>query len=287
MDRLIKALAYDNMVRIYACNTTDLVEYARKINDCYPTSIAALGRTMTATLLAASLYEKKQNISVVIDGKGQAGKVFANANAMGYVNGYIENPHVYLKKTNGHLDVAKAVGKDGFIYITKDLKMKKLFTSQSKIISGEIAEDFTYYYATSEQIPTSVGLAVLVKEKVISAGGFILQLLPNTTESVISKIEHLINTMEPLYLQLSKGKSIEDIIAYLSDQDYKIIDTMKCEFFCSCSKEHYYEALSTLSKDELKPLLEDQTTRITCSICKKTYEYSKKDIQALIDQKEK
>lgn len=287
MDKLIKALAYNNMVRIYACDTTELVEHTRIINDCYPTSIAALGRTMTGTLLAASLYEQDQSLSVVIDGKGVAGKVTANANAMGYVNGYIENPHVYIKKSNGHLDVGKAVGQDGFLYVTKNLKMKQPFTSQSPLVSGEIAEDFTYYYATSEQVPTSIDLAVLVKDKVIKAGGFILQLLPHTSEEVIDKIEGLIKNMEPLYQQLANGKSLKDIIAYLSDQNYKIIGSLDCQFFCSCSREHYYEILGTLPKEELEKLLEDPKTKITCNTCKKTYEYSNEEIKTLIKQKKK
>ncbi len=188
-DRLIRGTAMDGRVRAFAVRTTELVEELRRRHDTYPTATAALGRTLTAGAIMGSMLKGKERLTVQVKGDGPIGQIVVDANAVGEVRGYVSEPHVHLPSNSmGKLDVAGAVGTEGFIHIIKDLGLKEPYRGSTPIISGELGEDFTYYFAKSEQTPSAVGLGVLVDtdNSVIVAGGFIIQLLPGLDDDEIT-----------------------------------------------------------------------------------------------------
>ena len=182
-DYLVKAYAFGGTVRIYAANTTNLVEEARNIHGTWPAASAAFGRVLTASLIMGAMYKGDQSLTIRINGGGPIGDIISVVNAHGEVKGYVQNPEVQFSNKD-KLAVNMVVGNNGFIHVTKDLKIRDVFTSSAELQTGEIAEDFTYYFAVSEQIPSSVGLGVLVNEKneVLASGGFILHKIPGCKE---------------------------------------------------------------------------------------------------------
>ena len=198
-DYLIKAYAFDGTVRIYTAVTTNLVAHAQEIHDLWPTSAAALGRLLTVSVIMGAMYAENQELTIRVEGDGPIGSMVSTTNNKGEVRGYVENPHVFLQYNSGKLNVGKSVG-NGFIHVTKDLKIRSMFTSSSVIQTGEIAEDFAYYFTASEQIPSAVGLGVLVNEdnKILSSGGFILQVMPGCKKDTIEKIEKIISELTPV-----------------------------------------------------------------------------------------
>jgi molecular chaperone Hsp33 len=275
-DYLVKAYAFGGTVRIYAASTTNLVEKARKIHDTYPAASAALGRVLTASLIMGAMYKENQTLTVRIDGGGPTGKIIAHVNSKGIVKGLIENPHVHISNKD-KLAVGMVVGNNGFIHVTKDLKIRDVFTSSAELQTGEIADDFTYYFAKSEQIPSSVGLGVLVNEnnEVFASGGFILQTMPGVKEETISKIEEQISKMKPISELIEQGNKPEDIINLITEGDHEFVDEMPLYYQCDCSKERFYNGLATLDKKEIKSLIdENQPIEIVCEFCKTEYTFS-------------
>jgi len=275
-DYLVKAYAFGGTVRIYAASTTNLVEKARKIHDTYPAASAALGRVLTASLIMGAMYKENQTLTVRIDGGGPTGKIIAHVNSKGIVKGLIENPHVHISNKD-KLAVGMVVGNNGFIHVTKDLKIRDVFTSSAELQTGEIADDFTYYFAKSEQIPSSVGLGVLVNEnnEVFASGGFILQTMPGVKEETISKIEEQISKMKPISELIEQGNKPEDIINLITEGDHEFVDEMPLFYQCDCSKERFYNGLATLDKKEIKSLIdENQPIEIVCEFCKTEYTFS-------------
>ncbi|MDP3130609.1 MAG: Hsp33 family molecular chaperone HslO, partial [Bacillota bacterium] len=188
-DYLVKAYAFNGTVRLYAASTTILVEEARKIHDTFPAATAALGRTLTAAAIMGAMYKGDQTITIRIDGGGPIGGIVVTADADGHVRGYVVHPHVHGSTNDGKLAVGFVVGQNGFIHVTKNLNVKNVFTSSAELQTGEIAEDFAYYFLMSEQIPAAVGLGILVEidNSVRSAGGFILQAMPGAKPETIDK----------------------------------------------------------------------------------------------------
>ena len=213
-DYLVKAEAYDKSVRIYVAHTTHLVERARKIHDTWPLVSAAFGRTLTVSLILGALYKDDQTITVRINGGGPIDDIVTKANTKGEVKGYVGNPHVHLESNNGHLAVGAGVGTNGFIYVTKDLGLKNRYVSSSPLQTGEIGEDFSYYFATSEQIPSAVGLGVLVNpdNKIAASGGFVVQVMPGVKEETINKIEEIVKNMPHISTLIKNNKTPEDIV---------------------------------------------------------------------------
>ena len=282
-DYLVKAYAFGGTVRIYAASTTNLVEQARKIHDTYQAASAALGRVLTASLIMGAMYKENQTLTIRIDGGGPVGKIIAHVNSKGIVKGLIENPHVHISRKD-KLDVGMVVGNNGFIHVTKDLKIRDVFTSSAELQTGEIADDFTYYFAKSEQIPSSVGLGVLVNEnnEVFASGGFILQVMPGVKEETISKIEDQIGKMKPISELIEQGSKPEDIINLITEGDHEFVDEMPLFYQCDCSKERFYNGLATLDKQELKSLLdENQPIEIVCEFCKSEYTFSVDEINEI------
>ena len=254
--------AYDKTVRIYAAQTTSLVEQARKIHQTWPTASAAFGRFLTASAMIGLMYKKGERITLRIKGNGPIGSMLVEANPDGEVRGEIQNPNVYLKYESGpkkgKLNVGSAVGQ-GYLFITKDLKMKNNFTSSTVLQSGEIADDFTFYFASSEQVPSSVGLGVLVNrdQSILASGGYILQLMPGVSEETISTIEKIIKNIKPMSTLINEGKTPEDITAILSNGAYEQLSKHELKYHCPCSKDGFARSLSVLETKDLDEMIKD------------------------------
>lgn len=289
-DYLVKGFAYDGTVRIYAANTTNLVKEAQRRHNTWPTATQALGRVLTASVIQGSFYQEDQTITVRIDGGGPAGKIVADADAHGHVRGYIQNPRTNLiydqGAKKGQSAVGQAVGTNGFMHITKDLKVRDFFTSSSKLVSGEIAEDFAYFFSSSEQIPSAVGLGVIVDtdNTVSIAGGFILQVMPGCKSESIDRIEEIISNMTPVNKLLEEGKTPEDIIDILADKKWDKLLTLDLSFSCNCNKDKFRKGLLTLPKEDLTSMLEDDTTETHCHFCSEKYIFTKDEIQDIIEE---
>lgn len=238
-DRLIRGTAMNGRVRAFAVQTTELVEELRRRHDTFPTATAAMGRTVTAAAIMGAMLKGEEKLTIQVKGDGPIGQVVADANAKGEVRGYVSNPHVHLPSNSmGKLDVAGAVGTEGFVNVTKDLGLKEPYRGSVPIISGELGEDFTYYFAKSEQTPSAVGVGVLVDtdNSVIVAGGFIVQLLPGLTDDEITVIEKAIGTMPQVTSLLDEGHGLEELLRRVLP-DVQIMDEMDIHFHCECSRE--------------------------------------------------
>ncbi len=284
-DYLVKAYAFDGTVRIYAASTTHLVAHAQKIHDLWPTSAAAFGRLLTASIVMGAMYKGDQELTIRVEGDGPLGGMVATTNAYGEVRGYVGNPHVFLQYNSGKLNVGQAVG-NGFIHVTKDLKVRDMFTSSAEIQTGEIAEDFAYYFTSSEQIPSAVGLGVLVNDdnSVISSGGFILQVMPGCKSETLDKIEATLKTIKPVSEMIKEGYTPEMIIESIANKDYKLLENLDLEYKCNCSREKFEKGLISLGKEELEKLKHDDEVETVCHFCNTKYKFSNKDIDSLIDE---
>lgn len=286
-DYLTKAYAFNGTVRIYAATTTNLVEQARKIHQSYPAASAAFGRLLTASLIMGAMYSEDQTLTIRVNGNGPIGKMITKVDAHGHVKGTLENPQVHFSYKD-KLAVGMVVGNQGHIHVTKDLKIRDVFTSSSEIQTGEIAEDLTYYFAKSEQIPSSVGLGVLVNEKnqVFASGGFILQAMPGVKEETISQIEENIKNMPPISQLIQSGKTPEEIIEEITKGDHEFVEEMDLSYQCDCSKERFKRGLSTLDVAELKDIIKDGLPiEITCDFCKTQYEFTIDEIKDIVKEK--
>lgn len=290
-DYLVKGYAYNGTVRVYAAITTTLVDYAREIHQLWPTATQALGRTLTAGVIQGSFYAEDQQITIRIDGGGPLGKILVDADAHGHVRGYVQNSHVNLiydeGNKAGNSAVGQAVGTNGFLQVTKDLKIRDFFTSTAALQTGEIAEDFTYYFAASEQIPSAVGLGVVVDtdNTVKVAGGFILQIMPGCKKESLDRIEQLIEEMEPLNNLLLDGKMPEDIVEYLSDNKWEPLYTLPLAFQCTCSRDRFRSGLATLPELDLVEMMDDEVTTTECQFCRSTYTFTPTDLETIIEER--
>lgn len=286
-DYLVKAYAFNGTTRIYAASTTNLVEEARKIHDTYPAASAAFGRVLTASLIMGAMYKEDQTLTIRIDGNGPIGKIIAIVNAHGEVKGTVENPHVHISQ-NDKLAVGMIVGNNGYIHVTKDLKIRDVFTSSAELQTGEIGDDFSYYFAKSEQIPSSVGLGVLVNEnnEVFASGGFILQAMPGIKEETINEIEENILTMKPISELINDNYKPEDIINLITKGNHQFVQEMPLKYQCDCSKERFLTGLSSLDKTELDSIISDgYPIEIVCEFCKTKYDFSLDEVKDISSKK--
>jgi molecular chaperone Hsp33 len=283
-DYLVKAHAYQGTVRIYAADTTALVHHAQTIHDLWPTSAAALGRLLTVSIIMGAMYKGDQELTIRIESDGPIGGMVATTNAKGEVRGYVGNPHVFLQYDSGKLNVGQAVG-NGFIHVTKDLKVRDMFTSSATIQSGELGDDFAYYFSASEQIPSAVGVGVLVNDdnKILSSGGFIVQVMPGCDEETVTILEEVIAAMPPVSELIRQGITPEQMIERLSDGDYKLLERMDLHYACDCTKEKFEKGLISLGADELRNLIEEQDPIETvCHFCNSKYQFNETDVERLI-----
>lgn len=286
-DRLIRGTAMDGRVRAFAVRTTQLVEELRRRHDTYPTATAALGRTLTAGAMMGSMLKGKERLTIQVKGDGPIGQIVVDANASGEVRGYVTEPHVHLPSNSmGKLDVAGAVGTEGFIHIIKDLGLKEPYRGSIPIISGELGEDFTYYFAKSEQTPSAVGLGVLVDtdNSVIVAGGFIVQLLPGLNDDEITAIENAVGSIPPVTALLDQGLELDEMLRWMLP-DVRILDETDIHFQCECSRERVEKTLISLGQSELEQLIEEEgQAEVVCHFCNEAYQFNKEALQSLLDQ---
>lgn len=278
----IKALIPDRNIRILACDSKDIVEKARVLHGLYPTSSAALGRVMSiSALMAMNIKEADEKIQVQINGGGPIGNIFAEARTNGDIKGYVSDPSVYLKYNDTNkLAVGLAVGTDGYLKVMRFSGYKDPFSSQVKLQTGEIGDDFAYYFAISEQVPSLVSVGVLVDTdtSIKSAGALIAQLLPGHTEEDIAYLEDIQKRMEPISGLLSQGKKIEEVVE-MYFEDVKILDSNHMRYHCDCSRERFLKGLMTLNENDLNEVLDSDIT-IKCEFCDKTYTFSKEELIA-------
>ncbi|ARZ60425.1 Hsp33 family molecular chaperone HslO [Bacillus anthracis] len=287
-DYLVKALAFDGEVRAYSVRTTNTVSEAQRRHDTWRTASAALGRSLTAGTMMGAMLKGDQKLTIKVEGNGPIGPILVDAHANGDVRGYVTNPHVDFEGTEqGKLRVYQAVGTEGFVTVIKDIGMREPFIGQSPIVSGELGEDFTYYFAVSEQTPSSVGVGVLVNgdDSILAAGGFILQIMPGAQEETISFIEDRLQKIPPVSTLIEQGLSPEELLyAVLGEDKVKVLETMDVQFNCTCSRERIESVLISLGKTELEQVREEEEeTEVHCHFCNERYKFSKEDITNLIE----
>lgn len=286
-DYLVRALAYDGQVRAYAVNTTEMVKENVRRQKTLPTASAALGRAVTAGTMMGLMLKGNEKLTIKIEGGGPIGAIIVDSNARGETRGYVMNPNVHFELNKwGKLDVARAVGTNGQLSVVKDLGLKEHFTGSVPLVTGELGDDFTYYFAVSEQIPSSVGLGVLVDRDgtILASGGFIIQLMPGASEELIAKLEERIQSVPPVSEMIASGKTPEEMLTLLLGNDnVKIIDRVPVKFHCSCSKERISRALISLGKEEIQDMIEkDGGAETRCHFCNETYTFSKEELQQLL-----
>ncbi|MCF0105175.1 MAG: Hsp33 family molecular chaperone HslO [Holdemanella sp.] len=290
-DQLLKALVLDNKVRLYIARTTDLVQEARDRFDLHSCATAALGRTLSVGSLMGSMLKSNQEmLSITINGHGPIGTIIVDAYHDGHVRGFCSDPHVEdIYHENGKLNVGAVVGKDGTLTVTKDLHMQDNFVGTVELQSGEIGDDFAYYFTLSEQTPTAVSVGVLVtpEGQVISAGAMIIQMLPDATETEIAYCEHILSGLKPMSTLIYEydDSSLEELARDLFE-DPNILTVQDICFDCPCSKERMANALSTLSTDDLMDIIEqDHGCEITCNFCNERYQFSESELIAILERR--
>ena len=290
-DKIIKFLAYEGKISIICANTTELVEKARKIHDLSPVATAAFGRILTmASIMGNEMKSEKNKLTIQMKGNGPLGTLLATADNFPRVKGYVSNPIVDIPLNDiGKLDVGGAVGNAGFINVIKDIGLKEPYVGICPLISGEIAEDFAEYFAKSEQKNTAVGLGVLVdKNGVKSAGGYIITPMPDATDEEISKIEQSIFKAGAISKMLDRNLTLEDIAKEVTgDENISIIEENITPIYeCDCSREHMEDGLATLDKNVLREMIEeDEKAELTCHFCNKKYNFSKKELKDILEEK--
>ncbi len=290
-DKIIKATAKNDMVRIIAGITTNLVNEGTKIHDTTPVASAAFGRMLTAgALIGSTLKSSKEVTTLKINGGGEINGITVTAHNDCSVKGVVGNPYVDRPlNEKGKLDVGGAVGTNGMLYVIKDLGLKDPYVGQVKIQTGEIAEDFAYYFTVSEQTPSAVSLGVLVDRdlSIKAAGGFIIQMLPGADELLADVITYRLQEIPPITTLISEGKTIEEILEYIFEgMDLKILDDITPEYKCDCSRERVEKALISIGKDDLQELYDEgKSEEIVCNFCNKKYEFTHEHIGELLNNK--
>lgn len=285
-DYIIRGTAADNQIRVFAATTRDMVEYARKRHNTSPVATAALGRLLTAGSMMGSMMKGEKDIlTLSIKGQGAIGGITVTADSHCKVKGYVNEPLVLLPaNAAGKLDVSGAIG-PGTLTVIKDIGMKEPYSGQIDLISGEIAEDLTYYFAVSEQVPSSVALGVLMNKDntVRQAGGFIIQLMPDTSNEVIDELENKLSTIKPVTTMLEEGMKPEDIAEeVLGSLGVRIMDKALTSFECNCSKKRVEKALISLGKKELASIIEDgEPIEMNCHFCNTNYIYSVEELKEI------
>ena len=286
-DYMVRATAADAMVRLFVCSSKELVEKARQIHNTTPVVTAALGRLLTAgSMMGSMLKGDKDLLTIQIKSSGPIGGLTVTAEPNGNVKGYPLNADVDLPlKANGKLDVGGAMG-IGVMNVIKDMGLKEPYVGQTVLQTGEIGDDLTYYFATSEQIPSSVGVGVLIDKDytVKQAGGFIVQLMPFATEDVISKLEKNLSTIHSVTALLEDGLSVEDIVAKIFEgMDYTISDTTDIAYQCNCSKEKVTKAIISIGKKDIKEMIDDnKPIEVNCHFCNTNYVFSVDELKAML-----
>lgn len=283
---LVRGLVNSKNCRVFACNTTGVVDEARKNHNLWPTASAAIGRMISATLMMAKMNKNQEKMTVTINGGGPIGTMMAVTNGDGNIKAFVANPEVhYTYNDTGHLAVGVAVGNQGTLQVIRDMGLKEPFCGSVPLQTGEIGDDFSYYFAASEQTPSVVSVGVLVNDdnSVLASGGYIIQLLPEATEEDIEYIENKMKDMLPVSTLINENNSPEDILKMLFD-DVEITEKQELFFNCDCCKEKFEQAITTLGKKELQDMIdEDHGCEVNCQFCGKKYKFSEEELNNIIN----
>lgn len=290
-DYIVRATAAQGTVRAFAAVTTELVEKAAKVHDLSPIATAALGRTLTAAAMMSKMLKgENDKLTIQIKGDGPLGGIVVVSDSNANVRGYVHNPIVDLPlNERGKLDIRTAVG-FGYINVIKDMGLKEPYIGFADLVSGEIADDLTYYFATSEQVPSTVALGVLLgSDGVQSAGGFIIQLMPGAEEETVEKLEKRLISFPPISKLLSQGTTPEQILDMLLDEmEPRVIEKVPCNYQCNCSRERMERNLLSIGKNDLLGILEDEKgAELQCHFCNTKYNFNHHDIEELIKESAK
>lgn len=292
-DYIIRAAADDGSIRAFACLTKDTVNEAFLHHKTSPTATTALGRLLTAaSMMGAMLKGEKDTITLQLTGNGPIGRVLATSDSSSNVKGYADYPQVDMPlNAAGKLDVGGAVGLDGFLTVITDIGMKEPYIGKIPLVTGEVGDDLTKYFAVSEQVPSAVGLGVLVDTDytVKTAGGFIIQVMPEATDDDISRLEENINNVKSVTALFEEGKSPEDILGIiLQGFEYHITEKTDTKYFCDCSRERVERAVISLGEEEVRKIIEeDGKAELSCHFCSKKYDFSKEELEALCEEMKK
>lgn len=287
-DYCIRVTTGNKEVRAFFASTKNMVETARGFHNTTKVATAALGRTLTATsMMGLMMKNKGDKITVIIKGGGPIGTILTSSNANGIVKGYVTNPDVEVENyASGKLNVAGAVGNQGTIRVIKDLGLREPYNGEYEMVSGEIAEDLTYYFTVSEQTPSAVSLGVLTRaDEVEEAGGFIVQMMPDASEETISTIERNLTGIQSITQMLSQGLTPEDMMnIVLKDLEPSILDKIEVGFECDCSKDRVAEVFAAIGKKELKAIIdEDKGAEVGCQFCESKYSFSEEELKEIYD----
>ena len=293
-DTLMRGSSAGGEIRVLTAITTELVNEAQRIHHTYPTATAALGRLLTGAALmgAAGLKNETDSMTIQIRGEGEIKNLVAVTDCQSRVRGYISNPYVDRPLNDkGKLDVGGAIG-GGYMSVVRDLGLKEPYVGQTPLVSGEIAEDLTYYYAKSEQTPTSIALGVLVDtdNSVLASGGFMIQMLPGATDEMAKSLEEILKNLPPVTTMIRVGMSAEDILFRVTEGFSMICENKAVtpKYECKCSKERMEKALISIGADELTQLINEQgQAELTCQFCDNKYMFSKSELENLLKRAKK
>ena len=285
-DYIVRATAADNQIRAFAATTRDMVETAREHHETIPVATAALGRLLTAGAMMGSMMKNDTDmLTLQIRADGPLGGITVTADAHGDVKGYVLNPDVMLPPKNGKLDVGGAVG-IGLLNVIKDMGLKEPYVGQTILVTSEIAEDLTYYFANSEQVPSSVGLGVLMEKDntVRRAGGFIIQLMPFAEDKTIDKLEENLKKVTSVTELLDKGYTPEQLLEeLLGDLGLEITDTIPTRFYCNCSKERVEQAVVSIGRKDIQEMIDEgEDIEVKCHFCNTAYKYTIDELKEII-----
>lgn len=288
-DYIIRATAAQGQIRAFAATTKEMVEEARKAHNTSPVATAALGRLLTAgAMMGCDMKGEKDLLTLKIQGDGPIQGLMVTADSHGHVKGYAFNPEVMLPpNSQGKLDVGGSLGL-GVLSVIKDIGLKEPYVGQTILVTGEIAEDLTYYFATSEQVPSSVALGVLMNKDntVCQAGGFIIQLLPGASEDMISQLEERLKEISSITTLLDQGNTPEMILEHILGQfDLEINDSLPVDFYCNCTKERVEKALVSVGKKDIQEMIDDgKPIEVNCHFCNKNYEFTVEELESMLEK---
>lgn len=289
MDYIIRGTAAEGQIRFFATTTKDTVEKARTLHNMSPVATAAIGRLMSAAVMMGSdMKNEKDLITLTIKGNGPLGGIVVTSDSKARVKGYVHNPDVDIPlNEKGKLDVSGAIGL-GVLTVIKDIGLKEPYVGQTHLVSGEIAEDLTYYYASSEQIPTVVALGVLIDKdySVKQSGGFIIQLMPGAQDELINKLEESLKDLQSVTQMLEQGHTPETIINTVLDGfDITIHDRIETQFYCNCSKERVERALISVGKKDLQEMIDEgKPVELNCHFCNEKYIFTVDELKEMAER---
>ncbi len=290
-DYIVRATAASKQIRAFAITSREIVETARQNHNTSPVATAALGRLLSAGAMMGSMMKSEKDVlTLQVRADGPLGGITVTSDSAANVKGYVENPDVMLPPKNGKLDVGGAVG-IGLLNVIKDMGLKEPYVGNTILVTSEIAEDLTYYFATSEQIPSSVGLGVLMNKDntVKCAGGFILQVMPFAEEKNIALIEENLKNVTSVTAMLDKGYTPEQILEeLLGNVGLEITDTIPTQFYCNCSKERVEQAVASIGRKDIQEMIDEgKDIEVKCHFCNSAYNYSVEDLKAIIKRSKK